>query len=138
MSKVEWILYLMNKYNIWIYLLTKNIRKSSRTFCMEENQETLSLSLTLTQKCFCHGDHVKVPLPPCSATSFQNSHKPLTPLLAINHGMPSHNDNLYLICEIQTQITIIAKHYPTHQVLLIGEFNRDILLHWQIHNNNPQ
>jgi exonuclease III len=56
------------------------------------------------------------------------NNKPLTPITIINMYMPTHPQDSHLISEIQNQIQLLTTQHPNHQIILAGDFNRDILL----------
>lgn len=49
--------------------------------------------------------------------------------------MPSHSTNLPLI---KDQINILNKNHLAHKILLVDDFNRDILLVGRVHDDNSQ
>jgi len=61
--------------------------------------------------------------------------KPHTGFIIINLYMPSHQEDLHLITIIQTQITDIIQTKPSHNIILLGDFNRDIQGIGRHHNN---
>jgi hypothetical protein len=50
--------------------------------------------------------------------------------------MPSHDEDLALIPEIQTTITYQLSSHPNHNITLLGDFNRDIALIGRQYNTN--
>jgi hypothetical protein len=57
------------------------------------------------------------------------------PWLIINIYMPSHDEDLVLIPEIQTIIIHQLTSHPNHNITLFGDFSRDIPLIGRQHNN---
>lgn len=66
------------------------------------------------------------------------SNKPLTPLIIINLYMPSHINDIPLISKIKNQIQTLTKNHHPHNIILAGDFNRDILLQGHIHEGTLQ
>lgn len=69
---------------------------------------------------------------------FKVSNKLLTPLPILNIYMSSYPYDINLIPDIITQITILTKHHPTHKTILVGDFNRSILLQGHTQDGTPQ
>ena len=73
----------------------------------------------------------KIPTPSPISPYLQTiviNNKPLTPITIINMYMPTHPQDTHLIREIQNQIQLLITQHPNHQIILAGDFNRDILL----------
>lgn len=56
----------------------------------------------------------------------------------MNIYMTSHPNDLNLIPQIRTQLNILVKHHPMHNIIQRGDFNRDIVLQRHIHEGTPQ
>jgi hypothetical protein len=50
--------------------------------------------------------------------------------------MPSHDEDLALIPKIQTTIIYQLTSHPNHNIILLGDFSRDIALIGKHHNHN--
>ena len=88
------------------------------------------LTLIHNQQAF-PGNLSKIPTPVNISPYLQIIHianQPLQPWLLINIYIPSHEEDLPLIPNIQTTIIEQINPHPDHAYILCGDFNRDIAL----------
>ena len=73
----------------------------------------------------------KCTTPPKTSPYLQLFHirnHPLETLILINLYMPTHDDDIHLISTIQCTITQTLHKFPTSNVVICGDFNKDIAL----------
>lgn len=61
--------------------------------------------------------------------------KLLTPILIIYMYMPTHQEDIHLIIDIQNQIHTLQTQHLNHPIILVGDFNQDILLQGRTTND---
>ena len=94
--------------------------------------------LTMIPKSIYTNENIqKIPTPNTISPYLQAiiiNNKPLTPILVMNMYMPTHPQDIHLIQEIQNQIQTLATQHQHHQIFLVSDFNRDILLKGRLSN----
>ena len=104
------------------------------TNCIDQRRTHIPRSglLTLVHKKYAFpGNLNKIPTPHNISPYLQIiqiNNQPLQPWLLLHLYMPTNEDDIRLIPEIQTNITNAILKYPNHLHILYGDFNRDIAL----------
>jgi hypothetical protein len=95
--------------------------------------------LMLIHKTYAYPGNIhKIPTPAPISPYLQIitiTNHPLQPWLFLNLYMPSHDEDLPLILDIQATITQTITQHINHIIILCGDFNRDIALVGRHHDN---